>query len=232
MRPLLACLGIPVTDAAEMTDLLLEARKVSQRVGAYDVWTCPSGAQLWILSREELVVGFTPHFAGRARVPAKLLGNAEAEGLIMALGAPETDHEFPLCFLSPEFQNLSLEGGSRRNLQICAYASEAVQVAANLEQREAAGSFHARWGAEICMAIGILDPSGAPVEPPEPTAIYSGTVRACEVLRNSLTGRSFTRVTLATVGGEIDLLAAELPRLAAEGEILTAPAYVTARVVP
>lgn len=232
MRALLACLGMPVADPEELTHLLLEARKISQRVGAYAVWTCPSGAQLWILSQDELLIGFSPHFAGRSRLSARLLGNAEEEGLIMAVGAPETDHEFPLCFLSPEFRNLSLEGGTRRNLQVCAYATDTVQLAASLEEREASGSFHARWGAEICMAIGILDPSGAPVEPPEPTVIYSGTVQGCELLRNSLTGGAYVRVQLGTAGGEVDLLMPERARLPVAGEILTAPAYVTGRVVP
>lgn len=218
---------MPVETPEEMTRLLMEARRLAQRIGRYDVWTCPSGAQLWIKSREDLIEDFTPHFAGTSRTRIRLEGNATGvEGLIFA-SSPED--EFALAFLSPEFENLSLEGGTSVNLQICAFAAQPPTLSANLEEREAQGHFAARFGKTICLPIGILEPDGTPVDPPEPCAIYSGEVVSHRRLTNSLTGRPFTSVQLRTPGGEVDLVCRE-ELSPAPGTLLTCPCYVTGRL--
>ncbi len=223
---------MPVKDPLEMAGLVLEAQKLAQRIGRYDVWTCSSGAQLWIRPTPEgKVLGFTPHFSGNARVPLTLQGNAAGEEeLIFASGGLSDCADFPLLFHSPEFHNLSLEGGAQRRVQLCAFAGD-YSLADSLEERERKGHFVASYGKALCVPVGIVDEEQRPAEHPEPRALFSGAVVEHRVLRNSLTDQEFLWLRLAMANGEVDVVAGKPGELPRPGQLLTCPAYVTGRVV-
>jgi hypothetical protein len=226
-------LGMPLESPAQMTNLLLTALQTAEPQGKYRVWTCASGAQLWIQTSEEgKLMGFTPHFQGVARARLGLVGEVTPKSYY-AWADPEDDLDptsgcYPFVFESPNQADQRVKLPSVREAQLCAFGLET-----NLREDKQDLKARAEWDSAMadrsCIPCGLFEPDGTDIEPPEPRAIYVGEVLDWARHTNSLTGIDFYWLRLETLGAELDVVLAldDLPREPKKGNLLSGVFHLT-----
>lgn len=229
----LNCLGMPVESPTEMTNLILTALKTAQTRGRYQVWSCSSGAQLWIkTSQEGKIMGFTPHFEGKARARIRLQQAVPEHSFYSWAGVDdESDPSsgmYPFVFESPNPANLALDLPALVDVQLCAFGLESYLRQDELEMKNS-GDWDADMAAESCIPCGLFSPDGTPTDPPEPVGMYVGRVLDWARHTNTLTGLDFYWVHLATLGCQLDVVLPlnALARDPKAGNLLSGVFYLT-----
>ncbi len=214
------CLGFPVGSVADFAKLSAQTLRNGQPIrtdaGTYKRWTVGGGPQLWVdLNYADKIIGFDPHFVGRARMRVRLTERVKQpndsllEGAFYAWANPWRDGPYgdtPLVFRVPDFaryDTLALPADTDVQIaafphSLSAYASDA-EYAAGVEGK-------AHLAAEAFIPSGTFKPGGERIVPAQPHAIINGHILRTALYRNPVTGLNFHWAHVRTYGGEYDLV--------------------------
>ena len=215
----LSSLGFPLEMDALYQERLLNAalsgEQLRSRDGAYVRWAPGAGVELWLQVQAREVIGLAPHFAGEASMRVALterVPRPEESRLAGAFygwanppaDAPE-DGEFPFVFELPDagrFIGLALP--CIASVQLAAFAQE-------LRCFPSEAAFDASHGdAQISYAAESFIPIGTFVEADETPAAYAmftGRILRAERRVNPFAGGAFWWARVATLGGQVDVVA-------------------------
>lgn len=191
---------------------------ISVAEGQYLQWAPPSGEQLWLqVKYSGDAMGMTPHFAGRsamrigieARLPRET--HTPLDGTFLAWLNPPADGspggETPFVFDCPDAAvHAPLALPAVVEAQIAAFAQQLTvypSEAAYLRDQQAQGL---AFSSTSFIPSGLVSPSGEPVDPPEPHALFNGHVLAAERRINTLTDEPFWWALVKTTGGTVDVV--------------------------
>ena len=205
-------------------DLAALASQVAERAdtidaaeGQYLKWAPPSGEQLWLqVRRNGDALGMNPHFGGKSVVRAVLEArvtrpsHTPLDGTFLAWANPPADGspggDYPFAFDCPDAATVAGDLPALVTLQVAAFAQQltvhANEAAFAADQAAQGMSF----GVHAFIPSGLISPSGEPVVPPEPHALFSGVVREAEERHNSVTGEPFWWALVDTLGGTVDVV--------------------------
>jgi hypothetical protein len=231
----LAALASSVTDRAETIDA---------DAGQYLKWAPPSGEQLWLqVKRSGDAMGMNPHFAAKSAIPVGLEArvarqtHTPLDGTFLAWANPPdgamTGGDYPFAFDCPDAGTLAaLTLPARAIAQVAAFAQQvtvyADEAAYDAAQRAQDMSFPSR----SFIPSGLLSPSGDPIDPPEPHALFAGHVVEAEERRNTATGQPFWWALVDTLGGTFDVVIdpAMLPDPPRAGNVLSGWFWLSGRI--
>jgi hypothetical protein len=214
------CLGFPVGSVGDFAKLSAQAARNGQFIktdaGTYKRWTVGGGPQLWVdLNDADKIMGFDPHFVGRARMHVRLTqrvkqpNDSVLEGAFYAWANPWVDGPYgdtPLVFRVPDFaRHNTLKLPVDTDVQIAAFPHSVSAYASDAEY--AAGvEGKAHLATEAFIPSGTFKPSGESIVPPQPYAIINGHVLRAALCRNPVTGLHFHWAQVRTYGGEYDIV--------------------------
>ena len=179
--------------------------------GNYFQWASPCGAELWIqANNENEIEGVNPHFAGPARLKARLntYYPDSMDGAFHAWADPE-DNElegaYPLYFDAPDasrHQNLELP--RIVEIQVAAFAHE-LTVHDDLDAfNRSQTDEELKFASESFIPSGLF---GADDEGARAEAFFTGTVIASKLKTNPLHGHHYWWALVRSLGGEFDVVA-------------------------
>ncbi|SDP58349.1 hypothetical protein SAMN04488061_3407 [Filomicrobium insigne] len=200
------CIGLGVTNAAELGDLVVRlAGEAGERLvtdaGEYAIWRSRTGAELWIHlgaaeDGEREIIGLTPFFEGRSemsldveRAITRPHDNAY-EGAFLGAVRTHAGGQSPLIFDAVDFAAHSTRPLPAR------WLVRLTGFARRVDLLEEVGD-HAR---------GELAATGAATEG-EATARVVGQIAGCETLINEATGHSFCWLFIDGADVSIDVVA-------------------------
>jgi hypothetical protein len=212
-------LGFPLEMDTPYQERLLNAAlsgdQLRSRDGAYVRWTPGAGVELWLQVQAREVIGLAPHFAGEAIMRVALterVPRPEESPLAGAFygwanppaDAPD-DGEYPFVFDLPDagrFAGLALPCVA--SVQLAAFAQE-------LRCFPSEAAFDASQGdAELKYAAESFIPTGTFVEagiPPTAYAMFTSRVVRAQRRVNPFSGGAFWWLCVATLGGQVDVVA-------------------------
>ncbi len=215
----LSSIGIPIASREAFARLARrvvndeETMQYEVDEGLYLRWSCPSGAELWLqVNDRNQVVGMSPHFAGKNRVPVKLTrqitrpGESPFDGAFRAELTLEDDQEaalHPLVFDAPDFLRYAdLRLPYEAVAQVAAFA-HTLQVFAAKEALTAAPVTPP----SAFVPVGAVTLEGAPIKPSPALASFTGEVRAAQERTNKLTGAAFVWLDVVLPSAVFDVVA-------------------------
>lgn len=225
--------------AKVLQEIAPDAEAIPVEVGLYLRWRSATGGELWVQAVDGEVVGLQPHYVGPARMPVcvtarvPLPDDSALDGTWYAWADPDnaTGDEalgvYPFLFSAPDARLLDgLQPQARRVLQIALFAHD-IRVG---ETREAFHEEDLRLAPIAAVPLGLFVEEG---EPPQALVLYAGTVLSVNRLVEPK-GDAFYHLHLATLGGEVDVVASEeqLATVPAVGWAVRVSGWVSARVVP
>lgn len=206
--------------AAALAAVALQAGHPMQgRVGRTIHWGPDNGVELWVPldASDGSPLGLEPHFIGRSRVQlhvTKVHPDHEtgATGLIEGWVAPPAElganGEYPVALSVPDFDCWAdaAEPDLRLVVQVAAFAEQlwTFESAEAFRRSEGLGSL----ATMAAIPVGLFRPGGEPIQPPQPRALLVGHVEAIETRKNPLTGAEFVWISLESLGGWFDVVAA------------------------
>lgn len=215
------CLGFPdLMDADTQQRLLADAlRGEHLRVhgGEYVRWAPDAGVELWLQLAGRDVLGFNPHFAGKARMRVGLTqlvqraGETPLDGAFHAWANPPGDDpragDFPFIFDAPDaarFASLALPVTT--TVQIAAFAHD---LAAFVDDAafQASQPADVRFASESFFPVGLFPAEGETEPGDAAVAVLAGHVLEARRLRNPWSDGEFLWAHVRTLGGEVDVVA-------------------------
>jgi hypothetical protein len=209
--------------------------------GAYLVWSS-DGVEIYLQGNDQReLIGAHPHFAGPARMSVRIDAAVERpehtplDGAWHAWANPtagdDRSGDFPFVFDAANFrQSADVALPRNTHVQLAAFAHE-IETFATEEEYTAGTAVDGKPG----FASESFVPAGLFVKdtPPSAHAIFSGHVLAARLMRNGLTGRSFHHLHVRTLGGEVDVVAAEnmIAKPIAPGHIVTGKFWLSGVIV-
>jgi hypothetical protein len=204
----LASLASHVADRAETIDA---------PEGQYLKWAPPSGEQLWLqVKRTGDAMGMNPHFEGKSSVRVAVesrvarASHTPLDGTFIGWANPPAGSaggDYPLVFDCPDaarYGDLALPAVF--DAQVAAFAQQISVHASSADYDAAQQAQGLPFPSRSFIPSGLITPDGAPVDPPEPHALFSGHVIEAEERRNAVTGHPFWWALVDTLGGTYDVV--------------------------
>jgi hypothetical protein len=217
-----SAIGFDVTSGEDLAALATrvsdQAETITVQDGQYLKWAPSSGEQLWLqVKRTGDAMGMNPHFAGAASVRVGLEtrvvreSHTPLDGTFLGWANPPegamTGGDYPLAFDCPD---AAVHAGLTLPVVV------AVQIAAFAQQISVYDSTAAYDAAQAAQGLsfpsrsfipsGLITPSGEPVDPPEPHALFVGHVLEAAARTNTVTGAPFWWALVDTIGGTYDVV--------------------------
>lgn len=217
-----SAIGFRVTSGEGLASLASHvaerADTIEAGAGQYLRWSSPSGEQLWLqLKHNGDAMGMTPHFAGKSRMTIAVEARIAREthtpldgsflGWLNPSSGPAGGGETPIVFDCPDaalHRELALPAVA--SVQIAAFAQNITVHASESAYREDQAAQGLSFSSRSFIPSGLVSPSGEPVNPPEPHALFSGHVLETSALRNSISGDPFCWALVETIGGTVDVV--------------------------
>ncbi len=246
------CLGLPITSVAAFEGFMefaAYAGEPQQLSDGFNIrWSPGEGIEAWVQAwLDRRLSGCRPHYRGTGRVRARIdridsrqfridsgqysLLDGSAVGWLLEEGA--SAEVCPLCVDLPEaaIGSPNLSPPACVDLQVAAFAHD-IQCFSTFEQMRSSGGTYAGLAAPAFVsATAHEEHSDLPAGSPK--AVLVGTVRAYEQKTNPLTYEQFHTVSVASLGGTIDVVATleAMPEPPRVGGILAGTFYLSARIV-
>ena len=222
----LSDIGFPTRNEQDINDMISHVLELAETIacppGFYLKFADASGAEIWLQgNKEQELIGFNPHFAGKSRRRVGLTNAIERESSELDGGfhgwanptgeAAEISGEYPFVFDVPDFRlNDGIELPRICEIQLTAFASNEFEI---FESEQAYRNSSPK--DELTMAPKSFIPSGlflpddeaTPIEPPRPIGIFAGEIKEYELKRNELSGNKFYWFSVETLGGGVDVVA-------------------------
>lgn len=232
-------IGLSIDSDASLMALVERVAPTADAVevegGLYLLWRSDMGGELWLQVVGDGLVGLNPHFVGPARLYANILhrveyeDDSELDGAWYAWANPsEEEGDYPFVFSAPDARRLDdLQLPLRCWLQIAVFAHElAVAPTYDALPSLAEGM---QMAARSAIPVGLFQEDDAP---PRPLVMYTGEVLAAQRLEEE-GGGVFVHLHLATLGGEVDVVASAelLAEAPAPGSAVRVLGWVSARLI-
>ncbi len=237
-------------DIKEDGDMEALARKCFQNgratrceQGSYIRWEIGGGVELWaqLNAREELI-GLNPHFQGKTRMSAGLIGRVTRAGFPMdgglrslaePFGNDPIRGAFAFVFDTPDFLlNAELTLPMIHSIHLTAFAQQCNVFENDEDYKTRAARHGISLPAESFVALGLTDKNRQPLPEPLATAMVNGHIQDLSLATNPFSKRQYWWLRIRTMGGELDVVADPelLPRGAKPGGILQCTAWLSGRV--
>ena len=219
----LSDIGFPVRNEQDVNTMIetlieqpLDPTKCSH--GFYLKFLDASGAEIYLQgSRDQELVGFNPHFAGKSRRNVTLLkaierDSSELDGGFIANATENKSisDEYEFVFDVPDFRLNEISGFPKNlEIQLTAFASNDFKIFPNEAHFYYAQDADTQMSSKSFFASGLYltRDNPVPVETPRPVGILSGDIKEFELKTNALSGENFYWFLVETAGGEIDVVA-------------------------
>lgn len=223
----LSDIGFPTRgeqDINDMISLVLElAETVACPQGFYLKFSDTSGAEIWLQgNKEQELIGFNPHFAGKSRRRVRVTEAIDRESSILdggfhAWANPsgedvETSGEYPFVFDAPDFRlNQISQFPHVCEIQLTAFASNDFQIFADEKSHNESRESELRYAAKSFVPVGLFafdaESETVDLSVVRPIAKFTGEIKEYELKTNELSGEKFYWFLIDTFGGEIDVVA-------------------------
>lgn len=219
MASTLSSLGFPIemdeSYQERLIDTALSGEQLRSRDGRYVRWSPGAGIELWLQVQHREVVGMAPHFAGPATMRIGITervsrpDGSPMDGAFRAWANPRGDipdeGEYPFVFDAPDtrrFTTLAIPGVT--TVQLAAFAHELQCFSDEAAYDAAQSDKEVKYAAESFIPSGIFVEEG---EPPAAFAIFSGRIVRAARRVNPYSGGGFWWLQVATLGGQVDIVA-------------------------
>lgn len=221
----LSDIGFPVKSEQDVNVLITETIKYVESIrcpqGFYLRFADPSGAEIYLQgNREQELIGFNPHFAGKSRRKVGLTraierDSSELDGGFHTWADPsskddEVFGEYPFVFDVPDFRTVQINDFPViREIQLTAFASNDFEIFENEQDYYDSQEYEAKFAAKSFIPSGLFlpDENSTPIEPPRPIGIFAGEIKEFELKQNELSNEKFYWFLVETLGGEVDVVA-------------------------
>jgi hypothetical protein len=239
-------IGLSVDSEQAMYDLANRVGPLAEPLeagdGVYFRWADPSGAELWLQSRGNDLLGMNPHFSGKSAVRVKLTARVDTgspsplDGTFHGWADPSegdgASGAYPFVFDAPDARlhdGLTLPAVVR--VQVAAFTHE-VEAFDSPEAHAASQDSEPKFASKSFIPSGLFTPQGEST-PPRATAILTGQVLEAERRTNHLTGMPFYWVLVETYGGVYDVvigpdLLSDAPKA---GGVVSGSFWLTGRIL-
>lgn len=189
--------------------------------GTYYHYSDESGAELWIQTNgDDEFIGVNPHYKGRSKRRVSItesINRPESvlDGAFHSWADPiEKDNfengVYPFVFDVPNHKQYDdIEIPQLCDIQLCAFAQD-------FEYYESENSFvnaqkgGAKWSSQSFVPITLFNTSDENKSNPEALGLFAGIVTEVELKKNHLTEQNFYWLFVKTLGGEVDVLVAQV----------------------
>lgn len=222
----LSDIGFPVKSEQDVNVLITETIKYVESIrcpqGFYLRFADPSGAEIYLQgNRDQELIGFNPHFAGKSR---RIVGltraverdSSELDGGFHAWANPsgedvETSGEYPFVFDVPDFRTVQIEDfPAILEIQLTAFASNDFKIFENEEEFDNSQTSDPKYSSTFFVPSGLFNFNTENVEeidPPRPIGMFAGEIKEFELKTNELSNEKFYWFLIETFGGEVDVVA-------------------------
>lgn len=198
------------------------AETIPSPPGFYLKFSDASGAEIWLQgNKDQELIGFNPHFAGKSRRRVGLTKaiereSSELDGGFHAWANPrdetvETSGEYPFVFDVPDFRlNKILQFPHVCEIQLTAFASNDFQIFADEKEFVESQTSEEKFAKKSFVPVGLFDfetENWDEQNPPRPIGKFTGEIREYELRTNELSGEKFYWFLIDTFGGEVDTVA-------------------------
>ncbi len=191
--------------------------------GFYLKFSDASGAEIWLQgNKEQELIGFNPHFAGKSRRQVALTKAIERESSELDGGfhawanppdeAAEVSGEYPFVFDVPDFLlNDEIKLPRICQIQLTAFASNDFKISPDEKFYNESHTDETKYSSKSFVPVGLLAFEDGEEEidlsAVRPIARFTGEVKEFELKTNQLSGNEFYWFLIDTFGGEIDVVA-------------------------
>ena len=191
--------------------------------GFYLKFSDASGAEIWVQgNKEQELIGFNPHFAGKSR---RLVGLTEAiereasalDGGFHAWANPggedvETSGDYPFVFDAPDFRlNEILQFPHTCEIQLTAFASNDFVIFTDAAAYDASQENELKYSSKSFVPVGLFafdaEEESIDLSVVRPIGKFTGEIKEYELKTNGLSGKKFYWFLIDTFGGEVDVVA-------------------------
>lgn len=218
----LSNIGFHVTTYEQFQKLLHIAGKSSRKVdvadGYYTVYTDRSGAELYTqYNNKGELIGANPHFKGSSRRSVCLkqfIARKESilDGAFHAWAVPTDPKEpesglYPFVFDLPDSKAYpALALPQTVDIQLAAFAQQ-IKVFFDEAAYSASQTGEPKFATQSFIPTGLFTTESDPEAGPPAFAAFTGIIKSCKLLKNTLTKQWFYWMLVDTLGGEVDVLA-------------------------
>lgn len=217
----LSDIGFPVQGEHDVNEILMSAlgntTETKCERGVYLNFSDASGAELYLQgNREQELIGFNPHFAGKSIRTVSLTDSierdsSELDGGFRAWANPAENGlqgEYQFIFDVPDFRTVEEAAFPKHcDIQLTAFGSNDFQLAdgedADSEQSEPAIQVRS-FVASGLDALKEMDETDLTLA--RPIASFAGEITEFERKKNSVTNEEFYWFLVETLGGEVDVV--------------------------
>jgi len=238
------CIGVPVASVDELVAVAGRAAETAEGVSVgratYYRYTDPSGAELWVQAdAREQFLGINPHFVGRGVLDVGLVGamhrrqEGVMDGAFHGWVKPDEGGDsglHPILFDSPcALTHADLTFPHRATVQVAAFPHHA-QLFPSRELYDSGAIDAPGFAAQSFVPAGLFDAS----EEPEAVAVMTGVITEVELRTNRLTGAQFWWLLVESLGGTLDVVAAQddFPSAPVEGGVIYGTFWLSGRLLP
>lgn len=220
----LSDIGFPVRHEQDVNEVIMSVLNHVSEIrcprGFYLKFSDSSGAEIYLQgNREQELIGFNPHFAGKSRRKVGLTRAIEREaseldGGFHAWANPssedvENSGEYPFVFDLPDFRTVpEFNFPKIVEIQMTAFASNDFTVFDSEEDFYNSQEKEPQIASKSFIPSGLFQPNKEMTEtiPPRPIGIFAGEIKDFELKTNTLTGAQFYWFLVETLGGETDVV--------------------------
>lgn len=219
----LSDIGFPTPSEQAVNEMIMHVLEVARPIkcpgGFYLQYSDSSGAEIYLQgNRDQELVGFNPHFAGKSRRPVGLTRAIEREssaldgGFYAWMNPAGGRGEAPFVFDVPDFRAVEIGELPRlAEIQLTAFASNDLQVFAGDDEYQAAQGAELKYASKMFVPAGLFafdeKDAGVDLSAVRPVGTLAGEIREFDVKTNELSGERFYWFLIDTLGGEADVVA-------------------------
>ena len=217
----LSDIGFDLKTQEDFQQLAIKTCEAGQRYrstdGTYIKWSPGGGIELWAqLDQDDEIIGLHPHFRGNARMrvnivqeikrPDSTILDAGYYGWANPSDGAAEDGDFPFVFDVPNYKLQEPPLSSVVVVQLAAFAHE-LESYRSIEEFDRSQTEGLAYASKSFIPSGLFTPEGGQTVPPQAYAIFAGHVLETSLIRNSATGSDFCWAHVATLGGDVDVVA-------------------------
>ncbi len=221
---ILSNIGFGVENQEEFVELvykLLElATPIEVEEGFYLKFTDSSGAELWLIFNDgEELVATTPSYDGYSKRTVFLTSSIQHQNCCLSASIyswagsfSQDDHDYgvyPFVFEYPGVKSISeFHLPVKADVQISAFVVEIQYFEQEKEFALAQSKEEIELSPQSFIPVGLFSEQGELVDDAISNfAFFSGQIKDCNRLKNSITNQEFYWLLIDTLGGEVDVLA-------------------------
>lgn len=215
-------IGFHVSTYKQFQKLLYIAGKSSRKVdvedGYYSVYTDRSGAELYTQYKNKgELIGANPHFKGSSRRSVCLnefIARKESvlDGAFHAWAAPTYPKEpesglYPFVFDLPDSKTYTAFALPQTvDIQLAAFALQ-IKIFPDESAYSASQTDEPKFATQSFIPTGLFTSENDPEAGPAALGAFTGIIKSCKLLKNTLTKQWFYWMLVDTLGGEVDVVA-------------------------